>query len=325
MSPRGPGDAPGERPGRRAFVTGAAGFIGANLVRALLADGFHVRALVRLGSDLSSLEGLDVEIVEGSLLDGEGLASRMEGCAACFHLAARISGSADELRSANVEGTRAVLTAAVRAGCRAVVHTSTLGTLARPDGSPARETDSLLLPGASGYVRSKHLAEQEARALASRGAPVVIVHPSAPVGPFDKTPTVTGRRILEVLRGKLPRWIAGRINHVAVRDVARGMILAAERGVPGTSYLLAREGGDLSRDELVALVAGAARIEPPARRGARSLLGWLRRRRSAEAGGPPSLACDPSWTVRELGLPQTPLEEAFAEAVAWFRGRGMAP
>lgn len=309
--------------GRTAFVTGATGFVGANLIRLLLRGGWRVRALVRSGSELSNLAGVEVEIVEGSLLDPAGLRQTVQGCDVCFHAAAAISaGDPSEAYRTNVEGTKAVLSAAASAGCSAIVHVSTMGTLGRADGRPARETDSWLSPAASDYVKSKFQGEVEARAFAARGAPVIIVHPSAPVGAFDKGPTVTGRRIVEVLEGRLPRWIAGAINHVAVRDVAAGMVLAAERGRPGQSYLLANAEGNLTRAELVALVARAAAMAPPRER-QRSWLDRLLKpsRRSGTGGGPQSLACDPTWSVQELGLPQTPLAEAFGEAVEWFRKR----
>ena len=318
---------------RTAFITGATGFVGANLARVLLEEGAGVRALVRKGSDRSSLEGLPLDLREGDLLDAAGLAKAMEGCDACFHAAAAISpAEVADLYRTNVEGTRCVLEAAIHVGCGAIVHTSTLGTLGRADGAPARETDSYLSPGASEYVKSKFRAEEIARELASKGAPVMIVHPSAPVGAWDRVPTVTGRRIADVLEGKLPRWIAGTINHVYVKDVARGMVLAARHGTPGKSYLLALEGGNLTREELVSRVARAAGVRPPRVRRRFPLLGWLRgpssRDASAGAGpaahgfGPASLACDPRWTVTELGLPQTPLDRAFEEAVRWFRERG---
>jgi dihydroflavonol-4-reductase len=306
---------------RSAFVTGATGFVGANLTRALLGRGIRVRALVRRESEASSLEGLDVTRVEGDLHD-ERLVQLLDACDVCFHAAAALTGAASpELRRTNVEGTRRVLEAAARAGCTSIVHVSTVGTLARLDGQPVTERDPRLLPGASEYVRSKFEGDEAARSLASGGAPVVIVHPSAPVGPHDRTPTVTGRRIVSVLEGSLPRWIAGAINHVHVRDVAEGMILAAERGEAGTSYLLAHAEGNLTRDEFVERVARAASMSPPRSRRRFPLLGLFRRARAPDCG-PVSLACDPTWTIERLGLPQTPLDEAFREAVAWFRARG---
>ena len=310
---------------RRAFVTGGTGFVGANLARALLAGGVAVRALVREGSDRSSLEGLDVDVRPGSLFDRERLRRDLEGCDACFHLAALISHpDPAEIERVNVEGTRAVLGAAADAGAAVLVHASTIGTLCgRRDGSPARETDSGLPEDASAYARSKLLSEDAALELAGKGARVVLAHLAAPVGAWDRVPTVTGARVLRVLEGKAPSYGASSINHVSVKDVARGLVLAAERGKPGQRYLLARKEGNLTREEFVALVARVASIRAP-RLGPRllSLERYFGRRRG---GSPePSLACDPSWSVGELGLPQTPLDVAFTEAVEWFRERARA-
>jgi len=255
------------------------------------------------------------------------IAGGLRGCDSCFHVAAAYSlPDPEAIYRVNVEGTRAVLEVAAQTGIPAIVHTSTVGTLGRPGAQgPATEADSFLAPDASDYVRSKFRSEEVAAEVASRGANVVIVHLAAPVGPWDRVPTVTGRRIMEVLRGKWPRYVPGEINHVAVRDVARGMILAAERGVRGRHYLLAREGGNLSRRAFTELVSRVAGIRPPRQRRREVLLGWLRRPSGIrKGGGPASLACDPGRSVRELGLPQTPLEPAFRDAVEWFRGRGMA-
>jgi dihydroflavonol-4-reductase len=307
---------------RRAFVTGATGFVGANLARALLDEGIAVRALVREESDRSSLEGLDVEVRTGSLLDPAGLRGHLEGCDACFHLAALISHpDPREIHRVNVAGTRAVLEAAAGAGAAAIVHASTIGTLrGRRDGAPARETDTGLPDDATEYARSKLLSEEAALEIAGKGARIVIAHIAAPIGPWDRVPTVTGARVVQVLEGKAPAYPFSSINHVSVKDVARGLILAAERGGAGGRYLLAREGGNLTREEFVALVARAAGIPPPAT-GRPSLAARLLGRRPRSSGDDRSLACDPGWSVKELGLPQTPLETAFAEAVEWFRGK----
>ncbi len=295
-------------------------------MRALLRAGESVRAFVRPASRLESLEGLEVEIFRGDLLDSRSVLAALEGCEVCYHLAAAYAHpDPEEIYRANVDGTRAVLEAAREGRLPALVYASTIGTLRNPQGGPAREEHSCLPPGASHYVRSKYRAEELVRAAAREGMRAILVHVGAPVGPWDWTPTVTGRRILAVLSGSMPRYVRGAIHHVAVRDVAEGLILAAERGEPGKDYILGREGGDLTREEFVRLVAGAAGIRPPRRGRVRTALARLRRLVGREERrGPDSLACDPSWSVRALGLPQSPLEEAFAEAVSWFRSRGMA-
>lgn len=301
------------------FVTGATGFVGTNLARRLIELGARPRALVRPGSRAAIAAGPPVTVVEGSLEDRVALARAVEGCAACLHLAAAISGDAATLRRVNIDGARSVLEAA--AGCPRIVHVSTMGTLSRADGEPARETDRRLAEGASDYVRSKFEGEAVARALAAHGAPVTIVHPAAPVGPHDHKPTVTGRRIVAVLEGRVPSWIRGRINHVAVADVVEGILLAAATGAPGQSYLLASREGNLTLADFLGLVARAAGIPEP------RVPWWGQWRRvvargqAPVPGAPATLACDPSWTIASLGLPQTPLEEAFRAAVRWFRER----
>jgi dihydroflavonol-4-reductase len=317
---------------RRAFVTGSTGFIGANLVRILLEAGVEVRALARDGADLSSLQGLRLDLRRGDLFDHEALRGHLQGCDACFHLAAAYARpDPAELYRINAGGTRCILETAAEAGVGVIVHTSTIGTLSRPGGASAgdgllRETDRRLAEGASHYVKSKFQGEEEALQLAARGAPVVIVHPSAPVGAWDRVPTVSGKRIVQVLKGVELRYPLGRINHVAVRDVARGMLLAAELGRPGEHYLLASQEGNLTRDEFVQLVTTAAGIPPPRPRRRFSFWPWRRKGRTGlPSGGPATLACDPSRSVKELGLPQTPLAEAFSEAVRWFREHGYAP
>jgi dihydroflavonol-4-reductase len=303
---------------QRAFVTGATGFVGSNLVRVLMRHGVTVRALVRRASNRRNLEGLPVEICEGDLLDASALKAGLSDCDACFHVAAALPGTeAVELHRTNVEGTRAVLGAAMEARCSTIVHTSTMGTLSREDGAPAREADRRIAPGASEYVKSKFEAEDVALGFAAHGGPIRIVHPSAPVGARDLAPTVSGRRILDVLEGRAPGWRLRTMNHVYVGDVVEGMLLAAARGSPGERYLLANREGNLTREQFVRLVARAAGIRPP-RTGRRAALrGWLGLPR--RSGGVASLACDPTWTIERLGLPQTPLEHAFAEAVEWYR------
>jgi len=309
------------------LVTGAAGFVGSHVVRALLARGEKVRALVRPTGDLRGLGEMAVEIITGDVRDPRPVARAVAGCDMVYHLAARYSsqpGDAAELYEVNVGGTKCVLRAALAAGAGRVVLTSTIGTTGRPadDTLPTEETSFNLWPSASHYVKSKYLSEVAALRLAEEGLPLIIVHPCAPIGFGDSRPTVTGQRILDFLRGKRPSYLAGGINFIAVRDVAQGHLLAAHKGRVGERYILGHLQGNLSLDEFLKLMAQVSgRTVPPAER-----RGWRARllRRAAPPAGfrPAALTADPSKAVQELGLDQTPLHEAFTEAVAWYKGEG---
>jgi dihydroflavonol-4-reductase len=303
------------------FVTGASGFVGCNLIRELVARGIGVRALVRAAADLSNLQGLDVELVHGGLLDPGDFSDAMAGCDACFHVAAAYSHpDRSELYRTNVQGTEAVIGTAVEQGVPAIVYVSTMGTLSRTDDGLLTENDRLLGDTASDYVRSKYEGEMVADRLAGAGAPVSTVHLAAPVGAWDRVPTVTGKRIVAVLRDKVPAYIPGAINHVPVRDVAIGLIHAAERGQAGRHYLLAHPQGNLSRRDFVRTVRRAAGISLPVRGSVRRALRLVKDNlRARDWQGPKSLVCDPAQTIRELDLSPTSLEDAFSEAVAWYR------
>src|SRR5437773_4991509 len=226
-----------------ALVTGGTGFVGANLVRELLADGRTVRVLARPGSDRRALEGCRVEIAEGDLLDRDSLRAAVAGARRVYHVAADYrlwARDSRELYRANVEGTRHVLEAAAEAGAERIVYTSTVGALGIPkDGTPGDETSPVGLEDMVGpYKASKFLAERVADELAARGAPIVIVNPSAPIGPWDVKPTPTGQMVVDFLKGKMVGSVDTGLNIVHVRDVARGHILAAERGRVGQKYVL---------------------------------------------------------------------------------------
>jgi dihydroflavonol-4-reductase len=300
-----------------AAVTGAIGFVGSNLVRFLLRRGMAVRALVRKTADVSNLDGLSVDICKGELEQPAALDALLRDCDVCFHVAAALPGAGRvDLYRANVDGTRAVLTAASEAGCSAIVHATTIGTLCGSPGAPARETDRRLRPGATDYVRSKYLSEDIALELASKGAPIRVAHLAAPIGARDRSPTVTGRRILDVLDGKVPEWIPGPINCVYVGDVVEGLLLAAIDGSPGERYLFGNRRGNLTRAQFIRLVQHAAGIPTPAAIHRLAIRDWLRFARKRRTAA--SLACNPEWTINRLAYPQTPLERAFAEAVAWY-------
>ena len=310
----------------RAFVTGGTGFVGAALVRELLAHGVSVTALSRPNADMRNLDGQPVQIVFGDVRDEEGVAAAMAGCSWCFHVAAFYSSrpaDADAMFVVNVQGTQNVLVAARRAGVERVVHCSTIGTIGRTlDGSlPTEDTEFNLWETASPYARSKYRGECAALEAAAGGQSVVVVNPCAPVGPRDVKPSSTGQRIVAVLSGQAPSYLAGGINHVAVQDVARGHILAAQNGQSGQRYILGNR--NLMLEDFLRLVELASGVRATRPASGRGLLSRLRGRPAAATGNKPAaLVCDCSKAVRELGLPQTPLEVAFAEAVAWFRANG---
>jgi dihydroflavonol-4-reductase len=324
----------------KVLVTGATGFVGANVVRELLRDGRSVRVLVRRTSDRRAIAGLDLEICEGDLLDPASLARAVAGVGHVYHVAADYrlwARDPRELYRANVDGTRAVLAAAAAAGVERVVYTSTVGALGIPrDGSPGTETTPVGLEDMVGpYKRSKFLAEQVALEWAGRGLPVVIVNPSAPVGPWDVKPTPTGRLIVDFLHGKMFATLDTGLNVVHVRDVARGHVLAAERGRIGEKYILGNQ--NLSLTEIFQMLARltgrpAPRLRVPyalAWCGAVCMEGFARL-----TGGVPQVPLtavrmarkrmyfSPAKAVRELELPQTPVEEALRDAVEWFAAHG---
>jgi dihydroflavonol-4-reductase len=322
------------------LVTGGTGFVGANLVRELLRDGHAVRVLARAGGDRRTLAGLDVEVSEGDLLDPASLRRAARGAGTVFHVAADYrlwARDPSELYRANVEGTRALLEAAGEAGASRVVYTSTVGALGIPaDGTPGTEDTPVSLRDMVGpYKRSKFLAEEVARGFAQQGLPLVIVNPSAPVGPWDVKPTPTGQMIVDFLEGRMVATLDTGLNLVHVRDVARGHLLAAERGRAGQRYILGH--ANLSLGEIGLLLAEVTGIRPPRAR-IPYTVAWLAAASMEVAarvtGGAPRVPLtavrmarkrmyfSPAKAVRELGLPQTDVREALREAAEWFRAHG---
>jgi dihydroflavonol-4-reductase len=237
------------------LVTGANGFLGAAVVRALLADGRAVRAFVRRGSDRRNLAGLDVELAEGDIVDPGTLRVATRGCDAVFHVAADYRlwvRDPAPMYQANVEGSVNVLEAAAAAGAERLVYTSSVAVLGiNRDRTPADETTPVTLADMIGtYKRSKFLAEQAVRQRAVElDFPVVIVNPSTPIGPGDIKPTPTGRVILDAAAGRMPAYVDTGLNLVHVDDVARGHLLALTFGRRGERYILG--GQDLSLEEIL--------------------------------------------------------------------------
>jgi dihydroflavonol-4-reductase len=332
----------------RCFVTGASGFIGANLVHELRAQGHTVRALLRAGNDRRGLAGAEYEVVEGDLADRTLLSRALKGCDWCFHVAASYHlwlKDYGPMYAANVEGTRHVLEAAAATGCSRIVYTSTVGCIGLPKASngvvtPTDESTPVSAAQMSNhYKRSKWQAEQVALGLASRGCPVVIVNPSAPIGPHDAKPTPTGQIIVDFLNRALPGYVETGLNWVHVRDVAHGHILAAHRGRVGERYILGHTEGNWTMQETLHILQQLTGIPAPTFRVPYALalsaayvnegLAWI-------TGQPPKaplagvrmakykMFFNPAKAVRELGLPQTAPRQAFTDAVEWFRANGYA-
>lgn len=327
----------------KCFLTGASGFIGANLAHELVAAGHHVRALLRPGSDTRGLRGLEYETVVGDLGQSQALQEGLKGCDWCFHVAASYHLWLRDYRpmyDANVEGTRRVLEAAARAECSRIVYTSTVGCIGLPQNhasqiSPSDETTPLNEANLSNhYKRSKWQAEQVALQLARAGAPIIIVNPSAPVGPRDVKPTPTGQVIVDFLRRRLPAYLDTGLNWVHVRDVARGHILAAERGRCGERYILGNAEGNWTMREALARLEKITGVPAPKFRipyWVALLAAHVDETKSAVSGKPPraplagvrmakyKMFFSPAKAIRELGLPQSSPEQALADAVTWFR------
>ncbi len=326
------------------LVTGGTGFVGANLVRELVNTGAKVRVLARPTSDRRALTGLPVEVVFGDLLDPASLRAGLAGVEVVYHVAADYRLWAPDpapLYRVNVEGTRALLQAAAAAGVARIVYTSSVGTLGLPkDGTPGTETTPVGLEDMVGdYKRSKFLAEREAEAAAARGVPVVIVNPSAPVGPWDWKPTPTGKMLVDYLRGRMVAYLDTGLNLVHVRDVARGHVLAAERGRVGERYILGHAAGNLGLRQIFQGLAPYAGIPAPRWRlphaAALAIAGGLEAvsrvtgreplaSRTAVRMAKKRMFFDPAKAIRELGLPQTPVDEALRDAVDWFWAHGYA-
>jgi dihydroflavonol-4-reductase len=325
----------------RALVTGASGFVGSAVARALLSAGWQVRALVRASSDRSNLQGLPLEIAVGDLTDVASLERALAECPGLFHVAADYRlGTRDpsQLYRSNVEGTRNILAAARRAGVARMVYTSSVATIGLPeDGSPGLEQTPVALTEMIGhYKRSKYLAEELVRESARGGVPVVIVNPSTPVGPGDIKPTPTGQIVLDAAAGRTPAYVDTGLNIVHVDDVAAGHLLAYQHGRPGERYILG--GQDLTLREILTQIARLVGRQPPrillphaAVLGvafiaeAFAKISGRTTRISVEAVrmSEKQMFFSSAKAEQELGYRSRPAIEAFADAVSWFRARGL--
>lgn len=324
-------------------MTGGTGFIGSHVVRRLLAENIGVRCLVRPQSPRKNLEGLEIEYVLGDLRDPASLRLAVRDCDWLFHVAADYRlwvRDPEAMDRVNIEGTRQLFEAAGNAGIQRIVFTSSVSAIGRPpaDGGLGigNETldpspEHLIGP----YKRSKFLSDKLARDMAHQGLPIVIVNPSTPVGTRDIKPTPTGKMIVDFLRGRMPGYVETGLNFVDVEDVAAGHWLAAQKGRIGERYILGHRNMALKEFlDLLARISGrpAPRFKIPYP--VAWMAGAISTGLSYITGREPAIPLngvrmahetmyyDAAKAVRELGLPQTPIEEALKKAVEWFTENG---
>lgn len=318
------------------LVTGASGFLGWHVARALVERGDRVRALCRPASQIREL---DVERVTGDLRDPESLARAAEGCNLVFHVAADYrlwAKDPHELYESNVDGTRNLLEAAERAGAERIVYTSTVGCIGMPKDRPGDEDTPVTIENMVGhYKRSKWLAEQVAIGKARAGVPVVIVNPTAPIGDHDWKPTPTGKIIVDFLRNRMPAFVDTGLNLVDVRDTAIGHLQAAEKGRVGERYILGGE--NLTLEQILQRLASitgkpAPKIKLPyavayatgmattawANLTGRAPLAPIEAVRMAKK----RMFVTHAKAARELGFSPGPVDAALTRAVEWFRANG---
>ena len=330
----------GVLPSGLCLVTGATGFVGSAVARVLLKGGQKVRVLARPHGDRRNLEGLAVEIAEGSLEDPASLAAAAAGCRYLFHVAADYRlwvPDPEAMFRANVEGTRALMLAALAAGVERIVYTSSVAVLGIvPGGLADEETPSRAADMIGPYKLSKFRAEEAVRALIEeQGLPAVIVNPSTPIGPGDIKPTPTGRLIVEAARGRMPAFVDTGLNVAHVEDVALGHLLAARSGQVGRRYILGGENLDLA--QILAEVSLVTGRRPPALKiphrallpiaaGAEAFARLTKREPFATVDGirmaRKKMFFSSARAIAELGYPARPARDAIAEAVAWFRAKG---
>lgn len=319
------------------LVTGATGFVGANVVRVLLEKGHNVKALVRPTSNRRNIEGLPIEVCIGDLQDAKSVSKAVAGAEQVYHVGAEYnfwSLDPGAMYKSNILGTSNILEAALKHKVKKVVYTSTVGAIGLADEpQPCNEVtpmdpDQLT----SHYKRSKFEAEKVALSYVSRGVPLVVVNPSAPLGPWDQKPTPTGKIIVDFMQGKMPAYLDTGLNLIHVHDVAIGHVLAAERGKIGERYILGNQ--NMTLGEILGLLAKITGRQSP-RFKIPYQVAWAAGLVSTKVSdwitkSPPLVAFeavkmakrymyfDSSKAIRELGLPQTPVERALKDAVEWF-------
>ncbi|WP_371802492.1 NAD-dependent epimerase/dehydratase family protein [Candidatus Lokiarchaeum ossiferum] len=324
----------------KVLVTGANGFIGANLVHELIKDGTDVRVTTRKGSDTRNLDNLDVEKVYCDIRDKESVKAALQGCDTLYHTAAYFahwSPNTQLFYDINVEGTRILFEEALAQGLQKVVYTSTSNTIgSHGAGNYVNETAEFNgWESGDHYAISKYLAEIEAQKICKKGLPLVIVNPTLVIGVRDRKPTPSGALIVDIASRNMPGYIEGAINVIDVDDVARGQIQAAKKGKIGECYLFGNE--NLFVGEFFQLIADIAGVKPPKLKipyRVALLLGHLFQVGSRISKKPPVVSVsqvklgkmgehfDCSKAINELGLKQTPIKTTIEKAIKWYRENG---
>ncbi|HUT55582.1 MAG TPA: NAD-dependent epimerase/dehydratase family protein [bacterium] len=328
----------------KTLITGATGLLGGNTLRLMAREKrFELRALVRENGNRAAFEGVEAELAPGDIRDRASVDRAVKGCDYVVHCAASVSQWRPNLammRQVNVQGTRNVLTAALDAGVKRVVYVSTVDTLGLSSREhPADESCEHESMAAFGnpYIDTKYEAEQAALKIAAKGLDLVIVKPTYMIGEWDVKPT-SGQMVIQVAKGRAPGYPGGGNNFVDVLDVAHGIILALDKGRSSESYILANQDGNLTYREMFTLIARVAGVRPPFFRIPCPLAlaagyGFDLAGRAfgfepdvnsvtARMGYAPHYFTSKK-AIRELGLPQSPLEPAVKRAMEWFRARGM--
>ena len=321
----------------KTLVTGATGFLGSAIVRELLDNGREIKALIRNGADTRNIDNLEIEVVYGDLRDKSSLKTALLDCDVLYHAAAYYSfwhQDKNLFYDINANGTKNILQVALEAELEKVVYTSTVGCIGlSPDETPANE-ETFFDPAtlSNDYKRSKFQAENIAKDFFRKGLPVVIVNPTAPIGPRDIKPTPTGKIILDFLNRKIPAYLDTGLNLIHVKDCSKGHILAEQKGTTGERYILGNRNMSLKEilltlEKITGLKAPIIKIPYWIAYGAglasETISDWITHKEPAVPLSGVKMAkhkmyFDSSKAIRKLSLPQTPIEAALTEAVEWF-------
>jgi dihydroflavonol-4-reductase len=327
----------------KAFITGATGFVGSHVARALAAQGADLRLLVRSKSRLDNIADLRAETATGDLREPQSLKKAMQGCEFVFHVAADYRlwvRDPEQMYRSNVEGTRAIIQAAQESGVRRVIYTSSVATMGfTREGHIAGENSPVSIKEMVGhYKRSKFMAEQIALEAGNNGADVVVVNPTTPIGEYDIKPTPTGRIVVDFLKRKFPAYVDTGLNLADVKEVARGHLLAMEKARPGQRYILGGENLTLKQilDKLSALTgmpAPTMKVPHGVAMGfavfdqffTGMVLGKEPRATiDAVKMGRKKMFASSAKAERELGYKVLPVEDALRRAIDWFQAHGYA-